>query len=161
MPAIFVAVRVAFTEWVRPHLMAPLTVRTPFSITSPRRVQVGAHLPPGSWIVHESIVDRAGRAVPGLSGSFNLSDVTIGPHGVTIAGVGTCPGPTPSGAQLVTPHGVNPLVAQCVNRLHLSDVVTYQPASRYWPFQTYETLLFVLLALGVGAFALWRVRHID
>jgi hypothetical protein len=39
---------------VRPHLMAPLTMRAPFTIMSPRRIQVGGHLPYGAWIVSES-----------------------------------------------------------------------------------------------------------
>jgi peptidoglycan biosynthesis protein MviN/MurJ (putative lipid II flippase) len=52
-------------------------------------------------------------------------------------------------------------VAQCVNQLHLSYVVTYQPASRYWPFQIYETLIFSGLAAVIGACAVWWVRRIN
>ena len=53
----------------------------------------------------------------------------------------------------------NDLVQRCVNQLHLTSVTTYQPSNRYWPFQIYETLLFVVAALAVGAFALWWVRR--
>jgi len=36
----------------------------------------------------------------------------------------------------------------------------YQPASRYWLFQTYETLIFAGLALLLALFCLWWInRH--
>jgi hypothetical protein len=37
--------------------------------------------------------------------------------------------------------------------------VTYQPAGRYWPFQIYETALFALVALALGALSVWWVRR--
>ncbi len=36
---------------------------------------------------------------------------------------------------------------------------TYQPAARYWPFQWYETAIFVGLALLTAAFCFWWVRR--
>ncbi|HEX4175783.1 MAG TPA: hypothetical protein VHY81_07685, partial [Acidimicrobiales bacterium] len=88
----FTAVRVAFVEWARPHLMAPLSMRNPFTITSPRRVQVGAHLSPGAWVMHESVVNRAGEAVRGGATGFAVNPLTaVGPGGVHIPGVGSCP----------------------------------------------------------------------
>ena len=35
--------------------------------------------------------------------------------------------------------------------------IVYQPASRYWTFQRYETAIFLALALGLAGFSLWRV----
>lgn len=158
----FAAVRVAFVEWVRPHLMAPLTLRTPFTITDPRRVQVGAHLPQGAWVMTESIVNRAGRAVGGGVSGFAVNPFTgVTPSGVTIPGVGSCPNLKPTSAQLGNVQAAGGLVARCVNQLHLSNVVMYQPASRYWPFQTYETLIFLALAVAVGAFTVWRVQRLN
>ncbi len=52
-------------------------------------------------------------------------------------------------------------MARCVNQLHLSNVVTYQPANRYWPFQVYETLIFFAVAMAVGAFTVWWVRRLN
>jgi hypothetical protein len=37
--------------------------------------------------------------------------------------------------------------------------VTYQPAGRCWPFQIYETVLFALVALALGALSVWWVRR--
>jgi hypothetical protein len=44
-------------------------------------------------------------------------------------------------------------------RLHLTEVVTYQPLSRYWTLQWYETGIFLALALALAAFCLWRVAR--
>jgi hypothetical protein len=158
----FVALRVAFVEWVRPHLMAPLTMRTPFTISSPRRVQVGAHLPPGAWVVNESVVNRAGEAVRGGATGFAVNPLSaVGPGGVNIPGVGSCPNLKPSAAQASNLQEAGGLVARCVNQLHLSNVVVYQPASRYWPFQIYESLIFFGLAVAVGGFTVWWVRRLS
>jgi hypothetical protein len=157
----FVAVRVAFVEWVRVHLMAPLTMRTPFTITSPRRISVGAHLPPGAWVVNESVVNRAGEAVRGGASGFAVNPFTAaGPSGVNIPGVGSCPNIKPPGGQASSFQEASGLVSRCVSQLHLSNVVTYQPASRYWPFQAYESLIFLGLAVAVGAFTVWWVRRL-
>lgn len=156
---VFVGLRVAFTEWVRPHLMAPLTARTPFTITSPRRIQIGANLPHGAWVVSESIVNRSGHAVdPGVVGIFNNLSTAVGRGGVSIPGAGSCPNLVPSPTQ---PGNAAALIARCMNQLHLSNVVTYQPASRYWPFQIYESLIFLALATAVGAFTVWWVRRLN
>ncbi len=163
--AAFVGVRVAFTEWVRPHLMAPLTSRTPFTITSPRRMQIGGGLPQGAWVVSESIVNRFGQVLGGgsLSGFLVNPATAVGPNGVTIHGVGSCPNLTPSASQLANLQrtDLNGLVARCVNQLHLTNVVTYQPASRYWPFQTYETLIFLAAAAAISVFTVWWVRRLS
>jgi hypothetical protein len=39
------------------------------------------------------------------------------------------------------------------------QVVTYQPASRYWTFQWMETGLFVTLALLLAGGSVWWVRR--
>jgi hypothetical protein len=37
--------------------------------------------------------------------------------------------------------------------------VTYQPASRYWTFQGYETAIFLALALALAGICFWRIRR--
>lgn len=159
--AMFVGLRVAFTEWVRPHLMAPLTLRTPFTIASPRRIQIGAHLPQGAWVVSESIVNRAGQTLLKGSGFLANPATAVGPNGVTLRGMGSCPNLKPSGAQLGNLQVASGLMVRCVNQLHLSNVVTYQPSNRYWPFQISESLIFLGAAAVVGAFTVWWVRRIN
>jgi hypothetical protein len=36
-------------------------------------------------------------------------------------------------------------------------VITYLPASRFWPMQWTETVVFLVLALGCAAVALWSI----
>jgi hypothetical protein len=159
----FVGVRVAFAELVRSHLMAPLSARTPYTVSSPHRVQIGANLPHGAWVVSESIVDRAGHVVNGAPAEVfqNLSTAVTPGGSVTIPGVGSCPNLAPLGARGGGSGTIPDLVARCINQLHLANVVTYQPASRYWPFQIYESLIFVTLAGVVGAFTVWWVRRLN
>lgn len=38
-------------------------------------------------------------------------------------------------------------------------MVVYQPANRFWIFQTYETLLFVALAAVLAGVCIWWVRR--
>jgi hypothetical protein len=38
-------------------------------------------------------------------------------------------------------------------------VVTYQPASRYWTFQSYELAIFLGAALILGGACIWWVRR--
>ena len=46
-----------------------------------------------------------------------------------------------------------------LGRLGLRQVVTYQPASRYWAFQGYEVAIFVVLALALGGCCAWQIRR--
>jgi hypothetical protein len=50
---------------------------------------------------------------------------------------------------------------QCFHTLsaRYHEVVTYQPASRFWTFQTMETALFAVLAVALAGVAAWWVRH--
>jgi hypothetical protein len=96
----------------------------------------------------------------GVAGMFrNLS--MISGSGVHIPGVGSCPNLTPSGSQLGDPNAPSGLLARCVNQLHLTNVVVYQPANRYRPFQMYESLIFLALAVAAGAFTVGWVRRLN
>jgi hypothetical protein len=37
--------------------------------------------------------------------------------------------------------------------------VTYQPSSRFWAFQAYESAIFLALAGLLAGFCFWRWRH--
>jgi len=39
--------------------------------------------------------------------------------------------------------------------------VSYQPASRYWPFQWLETGIFLIAAIGLGGLCYWRIRRLN
>jgi hypothetical protein len=50
---------------------------------------------------------------------------------------------------------------QCIDRLSAKYhvLVTYQPANRFWTFQTMETALFVILSVLLAGGCAWWIRH--
>jgi hypothetical protein len=50
--------------------------------------------------------------------------------------------------------------AAVLDRLHLRDLITYQPAGRFWSLQWYETAVFLALAAILAGICLWRIRHL-
>jgi len=40
------------------------------------------------------------------------------------------------------------------------ELVSYQPASRYWPLQWYELAILLAAAVVLAALCVWRVRRI-
>ena len=46
-----------------------------------------------------------------------------------------------------------------IGRLHLRQVVAYEPASRFWDFQWAETAIFVGLAVALAGFCVWWIRR--
>jgi hypothetical protein len=157
----FVATRVAVILWVRPNLNAPLHLTVPDTLMSGR---VGAGTPnPGDWITSTQTINAAGRVIGenGLVGS-GLQVGFGNTHGVTIGGVGSCPNITipPLSGHLRGPGHAAPALAQkCVDQLGVRDLLTYQPAGRYWTFQWYELAIFIVLALLLVAICFWWVRR--
>ena len=173
----FIAVRLAVTFWVRPHYMSPVTTTLPlsstgggFSYTGPAgSAGVASVVPttpniPNAWVTGTSIVDKAGRAptsayikqaCPSLisGGGPPGSAIKSATGGGGIFGRHTVVGRTAP--------GLPESFRQCFDTLSAKyhEVVTYQPASRFWTFQTMETALFVLLALAVTGGCAWWVRH--
>ena len=84
-------------------------------------------------------------------GAWVLSNQTITPGGHVFTG------PAPR----VCFSGTTQACTNYVARLHLRQLVTYQPASRYWAFQWYETAIFVVLALALALAGLcaWWIRR--
>ena len=136
--AVYVAVQLAFTQWVRPHLFAPVRAvmaLNPSDITmlgsdaSGNTTHVGADVDvPGAWVYSSQVTNSAGN-----------SNLGSRPQG---CGAGTW----------------NDCVA-ALAKLHLRQVVTYQPASRFWAFQWAETGIYVLLALLLAGLCVWLVNR--
>jgi hypothetical protein len=166
----FTAVRVAFRLLVRPSLL-PSAVQALALDPSSTGYGASGFLPfipashlqpappdlPNAWVTAISIVNRSGtglttsvlnRTCPGLGGR---------------AGGGGVLNPLAGGQHTSqVPPGAASSMRDCVARLVTTyhEVVTYQPASRYWPLQWSELCLYLAAALALAALTVWRVRRI-
>jgi hypothetical protein len=62
---------------------------------------------------------------------------------------------TVSACQGTTPRACN----DALSSLHLRAVLAYQPASRFWALQWYETGIFLAAALVLAGFCFWWIRR--
>jgi len=147
----FVAVRFLITDYVRPVLASAKTLTEKFQAFTTSHgfgAQVGAGLKQANWLISNTIVNRAGHVVL-PNGNINFRNLA---HArLEFVGVGECPSQYLSSS--------NDAMPKCVNSFHLLDVVKYQPVSRYWPFQWEEMAIYLVLAVGLGAFSYWWVRR--
>jgi hypothetical protein len=143
--AVFVALQFAMPLLVRPHLLPP--TRSAVQITEsnlegflrmgpdqPIRVSARA-ADPGAWVLSSHTVDASGHAINTIPPSPSLSSST-----------GPC-------AQ-----ELSPCLAE-IARLGYRQQVTYQPSSRFWPIQWYETGIYTALTVGVAGFCFRRIRR--
>jgi len=160
---VFTATRVAIRAWVRPNLTPALHRTTPDNVISySGSGSPPTHAPPRAWIVSEKIINGDGHVIGhnGIIGNGSMN-ITGGPAGIHIPGVGSCPSLTqhPASGKLPSNAALTAQLQRCVEQLHIRDAVTYQPASRYWPFQWYELAIYLALALILAAVAFWWIRH--
>jgi ABC-type transport system involved in multi-copper enzyme maturation permease subunit len=135
--AIIAAVQVAMPLWVRPHLIPPdRTVVSGPSFFESAGLSVGtlkATTVPGqpeAWILSSGAINAAGQPVS------RIPVPCLGPPSVK--------GPSPNAGACMASRGIR-------------ETITYQPASRYWPFQWIETGIFLALALALAGFCFWRL----
>jgi hypothetical protein len=158
---VFLGVRLGFTYGVRPHLAGPKHLAlalTPAGIgfgstnSGPSTLFPPPPRLPGAWIYSNDIVDNAGHGLTSkILGSScpNLADVA---------------GPPPGAGHAIrtqAPLDVRDALSECVTRISTSfhQAVAYQPGSRYWLFQWYEMAIFLVAALVLVGFCLWRIRR--
>jgi hypothetical protein len=132
----FVFVQVAWAKWIRPQLITPLTKIVPIIPAKINSIMIGN----GQMRV---------TAAVNLPGAWIQSRRAITPAGRTFTG------PVPRACHT---QGIQACDA-AIGRLHLKQIVTYQPASRFWEFQWYETAIFLVAALALAAFSFWWVRR--
>jgi hypothetical protein len=139
--AIFAAVTFAFPVWVRPHLIPPVQATVTLSAAS---INGFTFSPDGHTLYVQT-------APPDIPGAWILSSQLTTPDGRAASAepaTGTCELHAPGGGSCEA----------YIESLHLRQTVTYQPASRYWPLQWYETGIYLAVALALAGFCLWRIR---
>ena len=137
--AVFTAAMVTMAVWIRPHLITPLHAISAFNTANLTQLTTGAA--PGSPMTVTDAVN--------LPGAWVLANQTLTASGHVFTG------PAPH----VCFSGTGQACLAYVGRLHLRQLVTYQPASRYWIFQWYETAIFLALALALAGACFWWVRR--
>ena len=169
----FIAARLAVTHWIRPHLIAPLHRASALDPTSTGYGSSGSLLSgpgqsnlqpappdiPNAWITSTHIVDKAGHALtPQLLASACPALRSGGPAGGTApqthSGLGS------SGRSVTqVPAAAQTVLQDCVAKVGATyhELVTYQPANRYWAFQWYELAIFLAAALILVGFCLWWI----
>ncbi|HEY7947146.1 MAG TPA: hypothetical protein VID75_05700 [Acidimicrobiales bacterium] len=164
----FVGARLAFTELLRPHLIAP--VQRSLALTTdiaglgfgsadggPFTLLPGPPNIPNAWVVSTGILDKGGHAVtaqyvaracPRLVAQANAGGPGPG-------------GPGGSAHAAPAPAGFDSLFHNCLEKVGTTyhEVVTFQPAARYWTFQWYELAVYLGAALVLAAVSLWWVRR--
>jgi hypothetical protein len=156
-------IRIAFTYLVRPHLLSPVHKAvaldpdgTGFGSTNSGPPTLFPNPPsmPNAWIYSTHIVDNAGHGLPA-----QLVASTCPTLGTGLGG-GPPPGSGHAVVRIQAPAGVQNALQECVAKIGASyhELLTYQPASRYWVFQWYETAIYVGAALALAGFCFWWIR---
>ena len=131
---VFVVVRIAVADYLRPHYMTALTMIDTFTHRPA--------LPTGSyWVVSGGLVGPGGQVAG--------SQLSGGPH-LSIDGVPISISNMPSACRTLVFQGPHNFFT-CLAAHGYRGLINYQPASRYWAFQGIETGIFVLLAAALIA----------
>jgi hypothetical protein len=131
---LFIAALVAMPLWVSPHLI------TPAQYTRPITASLTTMQMTGSGQINDPVTT--------MPGAWILSDQVITSTG-TVFVLPSVPACAKGDQQ------------QCDAWLAsqpLRQHVTYQPASRYWLFQWYETAIWLAISLALSALCLWRIK---
>jgi hypothetical protein len=136
----FIALRLVISDYLRQHYMVAVT--TYYNVAD-------SFTPPGqAWVLAQGAVSRTGRVVP--TGWGDLYPALPSSCQKLLPGT---PGAKP-GASLNA-------VFSCMQAHGWRGFATYQPSSRYWPFQGIETGIYLLLAAALIAVTFVIVRRRD
>jgi hypothetical protein len=162
--AVFVGFRLAIAHFLRPDLIAPLHRTVPDTAIAAIAFSGSGSPPswglaPRDWLMSNQTINATGHVIgqDGVIGD-GAGYIGIGPHGVGIQGL-TCPNIRLPRHSTPNPAAANAAIQRCVSQLRIRDLLTYQPASRYWTFQWYELAIFLGLALVLSGFCLWWSRR--
>jgi len=164
----YAGTRYLVSEYVRPNLFAPLRANLPFrfQVTATGTESTFGPPQPSAWPVSNQIVTGTGKVVGengGIGPNGNLGGFNVKGNGTAVfTGVGKCPNRIPVSPGLAHSHptpATNAALQRCIDSFHLRNVVSYQPASRYWPLQWAEAAIFVALAVALAVGCVWWVRR--
>ncbi len=125
---------IAWAEWIRAHLIPPVTTIVPLNLAN--ITQIGTK--DGLMVVN---------AVPvlGQQGAWVLSGQVIDTAGHPFQAPAT---PACQSSNF-------PACQASLSRFHLRDLISYEPASRFWDFQWVETGIFLAMGLALAGLCVW------
>jgi hypothetical protein len=135
--AVFAAIQVLVPTVVRPHLLPS----APSTVTLASAQIGGIEISGGSRLVLDVL------GISGLPGSWVTSSRPVDAAGRAVTAV---PAGCDSQREVLLP---------CLARHGDRLAVSYQPASRYWEFQSIELAMYLAAAAGLAGFCYWRVRR--
>jgi hypothetical protein len=133
----FAFVQLAWPSWIRPHLISPARSTSPLRASEISGLMIGHN---NRMTVYANV---------SKAGSWMFSNETVNSAGKPFAGQATH----------ACLNGNMQACFKSIVALHPRELVIYQPASRFWAFQWYETGLFVVLALALACFCAWWISR--
>lgn len=161
---VFIAARLVFIEWVRPHLGAPVSRSFQLSMatvdgfgqqnTAPPQLFTNPPNMQNALLYSSRVVDRSGApitqsAMKAACSSLYIGGPGPGSGGSIIGGKHAQPVPGPGNA-----------LQDCVSKLspNYHVVATYLPPTHYWSLQWEVLACYLAASLVLGAFALLWLR---
>jgi hypothetical protein len=132
--AVFAAAQLVMPLWVRPHLIPPDRAITTF---------VAARM--------VDLPTLGATVVPGQPGAWIISSGPSSTSGQQVTAGASCFPPPPAKAPTAA------AVSHCLDSQGIREAITYQPGSRYWPFEWIETGIYLVFALALAGFCFWRL----
>lgn len=134
--AVVALVLIAWPNWVRPHLIAPVHSAVALRASSITGIGISGNVMtiitgvsrPGAWVLSDQAVTSAGQPFAGRATKVCLNG---------------------------SPQACNASIAG----LHLKQAVSFEPASRFWALQGYETAAYLLLAVLLAAACTWWINR--
>ena len=137
--AVFALVQLTWPSLVRQHLLAPAHAYVALAASSISSLAVSGH--------HTLTVNAPAASSPPGAWILSTQTVTPGGHPFDAGTIGACQGSNFAPCQAA------------LGRLHLRDLISYQPASHFWILQGEETAIFVALAVALAGFCAWWLNR--
>jgi hypothetical protein len=141
--AIFAAVQVITPLWIRPNLL-------PSAQTTATLQAAQANVSHGPGFT----MSVTATVVPGQPGAWIISSQAVNAAGQPVRTI-------PVSCQSAVPgfKGGSPALTSCVAGQGIRVTGSYQPASHYWPLQSAETGMYLVLALAMAWYCMGRLNR--
>ena len=148
--AVFAVIQIAIPLWVRPHLFPAR--HTVIPVTSLEETSQTLSIRSRNGVYSGNSFTLGALNIPGQPGAWLLSSTTL-----NAAGQATSTAP----AICVTPSVLNSNAGLpgCLASHGFQEEISYQPASRFWAFQSAETALYLALTLALAGYCFRRLNR--